>query len=195
MLRILLPYYIVFFVAVFVWPVWRMWRGQGTNPLVLPSNDSAEGFVGLWFKVLVGSVVALTLGLTLGLSPTHLGLIGWMEGAAQRWAGVAMLAVSLPLVALAQRTMGRSWRIGIDSEVATELVTHGLFAYSRNPIFLALRLNLAGLFLVLPTAATLAIWLLGEVLMGLQVRLEEAHLGSILGQAYTDYAMKTPRWI
>jgi protein-S-isoprenylcysteine O-methyltransferase Ste14 len=53
--------------------------------------------------------------------------------------------------------MGASWRIGIDSANATELVSKGLFSVSRNPIFLAIRLALLGFFLVAPNAATLAI--------------------------------------
>lgn len=163
--------------------------------MVLPRNDSAEGFVGIWFKALTGGILALTVCLTLGLQPNRLGLIPWLDGAPMRWAGSMLLVLTLPLVALAQSTMGGAWRIGIDNKRPTELVTHGVFAVSRNPIFLALRLNLAGLFIHLPTAATLSIWLLGEVLMGVQIRLEESHLSTVLADEYRAYAERTPRWV
>ncbi|WP_298195810.1 isoprenylcysteine carboxylmethyltransferase family protein [Novosphingobium sp.] len=195
MTKLLLPYYLLFFGAVFVWPTWRTWRRTGINPLVLPRNDSAEGFIGLWFKAMIGAVLVLTLSLALGLEPSRLGLITWLDGMPTNWVGTALLVLTLPLVALAQSTMGRAWRIGIDSNRPTELVTHGLFAISRNPIFLALRLNLAGLFMSLPSAVTLSIWLVGELLMGVQVRLEESHLSDALAEDYRAYAERTPRWI
>jgi protein-S-isoprenylcysteine O-methyltransferase Ste14 len=91
--------------------------------------------------------------------------------------------------------MGNAWRIGIDRTTATDLVQTGLFQYSRNPIFLGMRLNLLGLFLVLPNAAMLAIWLVGDVLMQIQVRLEEAHLHQLHGDAYHFYRQRVRRWL
>ena len=91
--------------------------------------------------------------------------------------------------------MGASWRIGIDAAAQPPLVRSGLFALSRNPIFLGMRLALLGLFLALPTGATLAILLLGEVLMQVQVRLEEAHLSEALGRNMKPIADSTRRWL
>lgn len=48
---------------------------------------------------------------------------------------------------------------------------------------------------VWPNAATLAAFLLGEALMQVQVRLEEDHLGRMLGAEYEDYRRRTPRWV
>ena len=58
-----------------------------------------------------------------------------------------------------------------------------------------MRLNLAGLFLVLPNAATLALFLLAEALIQVQVRLEEAHLSTAIGETYAEYRRAVPRWI
>ena len=91
--------------------------------------------------------------------------------------------------------MGRSWRIGIDTVDRPPLVRAGIFALSRNPIFLGKRVNLAGLFLVAPNAATLAALIVGEALIQVQVRLEEVHLESVFGSDYRAYRGGTPRWI
>ena len=45
--------------------------------------------------------------------------------------------------------MGKSWRIGIDTENKTDLVEKGLFTVSRNPIFFGMRMALFGFFLSL----------------------------------------------
>jgi protein-S-isoprenylcysteine O-methyltransferase Ste14 len=55
-------------------------------------------------------------------------------------------------------------------------VQSGLFRLLRHPIFLSMRVALLGLFMAVPTAATLAILFAGEILVQVQVRLEEAQL-------------------
>ena len=103
--------------------------------------------------------------------------------------------VSLLIITIAQANMGRAWRIGIDHTSTPILAREGLFRWSRNPIFLGLRLNLLGLFLILPNAATLVIWLVGETLMQVQVRLEEEHLARTFRDTYADYQRTVRRWV
>lgn len=90
---------------------------------------------------------------------------------------------------------GVVWRIGIDTERETELVQGGLFAISRNPIFLAMRVQLLGLFLVVPSAVTLALLVAGEILLQVQVRLEEAYLCDLHGDRYLAYSARVRRWL
>lgn len=191
----LLAYYALLLAAVFIWPTWRLWRRERINGFVLPSDDTAEGVIGIWFKGLIGSVGVLAAALALGVSPDALGRLPWAEGRVAQLAGWALLAISLAWMVVAQHGMGRSWRIGIDQQQQGPLVRAGLFALSRNPIFLGLRLNLLGLFLVSPNAVTLAIALLGEALMQVQVRLEEAHLGREFGENYAAYRRAVRRWV
>lgn len=191
----LLAYFALFFALAFFWPTWRLWKRYGTNALVLPRDDSAHGVVGRWFRgTLVASPIVLGL-LVAGVAVEALGRIVWLEIEALRLAGWVILAVSLLWVIAAQAQMGASWRIGIDAAAQPPLVREGLFALSRNPIFLGMRFALLGPFLVLPTGATLAILLLGEVLMQVQVRLEEAHLTKTIGPEYETYRGSARRWL
>lgn len=193
--QILAVWFLAFFAFAFVWPSWRVWRRDGINPLVLPRDDSAHGLVGRWFKGLVAATAAYTGALAAGLDPAWFGHLAWLDAQTTRIAGGACLVVSLPLVVMAQRSMGKSWRIGIDGRTPGELVTGGIFARSRNPIFLGMRLGLLGLLLTAPTGASLAIFLLGEALVGIQVRLEEAFLTQTGGTAYAAYREAVPRWL
>ena len=111
------------------------------------------------------------------------------------WTGWVLLLTSLGWIALAQAHLGASWRIGVDESARTALVQHGIFARSRNPIFLGMRLNLLGILLVAPNALTLAILVAGEVLMQVQVRLEEAYLEQVHGETYRAYRQQVPRWL
>jgi protein-S-isoprenylcysteine O-methyltransferase Ste14 len=191
----LLIYLIVYFAAAFVWRSYLVWRRTGVNPYVLGSTDDAHGFIGTLFRLTVIATALVVLIYTFLPSwYAYLTPIPWLEYPVVTSIGVVLLLLSLGWIVIAQAQMGNAWRIGVDQNTATSLVEHGLFAISRNPIFLGMRLNLLGLFLVLPTAATLAIWLVGDVLMQIQVRLEEEHLLRLHGDRYRTYWQKTGRW-
>lgn len=107
----------------------------------------------------------------------------------------ALMAVTgAAIVIVAQVQMGRAWRIGVRCGDAPLFVSHGLFRFSRNPIF-------AGMMLV-GVAAVIAsgLWWAGVALAVfvvscvIQVRIEEAHLESSFGAAYGDFRKKVPRW-
>lgn len=111
------------------------------------------------------------------------------------YAGFGLLAASLLWTVIAQLSLGKSWRIGIDTVNDTELVRVGVYRISRNPIFLGMRATLLGFFLVLPNAVTLAVVVLGEALIQIQVRLEEEFLAAKHGTRYAEYQRNTRRWL
>lgn len=191
----LLLFFSIFFAAAFFWPTYRLWRRERVNALVLPYDDSAYGVVGRWFRVTLIGIFLLLAALALGLPPAAAGPLPWLEQSIVRIIGSAVLVLSLLWVVAAQARMGASWRIGIDAGPRPPLVTSGIFALSRNPIFLGMRASLLGLFLALPNAFTLAILLVAEVLIQVQVRLEESHLSSVHGLEYDQYRKAVRRWM
>ena len=192
----LLAYFLVFFLLAFVWRSLLVWRRTGINPFVLPAGDDVCGYVGRAFRlVMPGCALVAALPVVGARASDWLGT--WQVFVSQPAAGCGwlMLAAALAWLLVAQAQMGASWRIGIDSERAATLVQHGLFAWSRNPIFLAMRVELLGLFLVLPSAASAAVLVAGEILMQVQVRLEEQHLAALHGAEYASYRARVRRWL
>lgn len=191
----LLAYFLVYVMLAFVWRWFIVFRRTGVNPFVLPSSDDAYGYVGRAFKfVVLGCAVAVLLIAFVDQTPVWLGAYPALQSRAVFSAGWLLLCVSLIWLLIAQAQMGASWRIGIDARRHTALVQHGLFTVSRNPIFLAMRGNLLGFLLVFPAAGTFALFIAGEILMQLQVRLEEQHLLQLHGQPYADYCSRVRRW-
>lgn len=188
-------FYVLFFAAAFVWPTWRLWRRDRVNALVLPRDDSPHGLVGNWFRLVLLALFAGLAALAAGLPAHAFGELTWLQVEPVRTSGWVIMLVSLGWIVLAQLQMGRSWRIGIDTRDQPPLVKTGVFAISRNPIFLGMRVNLLGLLLAFPNALTLSAWLLGEVLMQVQVRLEEQHLEESLGEPYRAYRSSVRRWL
>jgi protein-S-isoprenylcysteine O-methyltransferase Ste14 len=76
------------------------------------------------------------------------------------------------------------------------LVTVGLYRYSRNPMYLAVTMMLAG-WTVLFWSPTLAIYT-GSVMLGFHLRVvfgEEPWLARTHGAAWDEYKSKVPRWL
>lgn len=110
--------------------------------------------------------------------------------------GFILYALGVAGTVYAQFAMGSSWRIGVDAEERTMLVTGGPFAYVRNPIYTAMMAAVLGLALLLPNAAALGAVLL--LLLGLEIHvraLEEPYLGRIHGAAYARYAADVGRFL
>lgn len=191
--RLALPLLLGAFVCVLlVWPVVRLRRQTGVWAVTL-HRETAPGrrTVALAFLAIQLGVVAV-VGAHALLGPAALGVWPLPDGVA--WVGLALGAGAVALVAVAQRQMGASFRIGID-DAATPLVETGLFAVSRNPIFAGLLIALAGIFLAAPCGWTLALWIAATVTVSRQVRLEERHLLALHGDAYRRYASRVGRFV
>lgn len=191
----LLIFFALFFMAAFFWPTWRLWQRERVKALVLTYDDTAHGLVAKWFRATLIGIFVMLAALLSGVPASATGPLQWIEGDITRSTGWALLVGSLVWVIAAQAQMGSSWRIGIDGGTRPPLVTTGLFAISRNPIFLGMRVSLLGLFLVLPNALSLAILAAGEILIQVQVRLEEQHLSTVHDAEFQRYRASVRRWL
>lgn len=84
----------------------------------------------------------------------------------------------------------------LSPEKASTLVRHGLFAQSRNPIYLAMAMVLLGVCILFGNLVNLAvvvffIW----YITNFQIIPEEEALKKIFGLEYDDYCKKVRRWI
>src|SRR5262249_23104329 len=71
------------------------------------------------------------------------------------WVGVFLCGVGLLLFLLSLVSFGRSFRVGIDADHPDRLITTGVFALSRNPIYVAFWIIMLGQFLVFPNCLLL----------------------------------------
>jgi len=142
--------------------------------------------------------VAVLLG---GINPllAVLDLVNPAEGLDETWAHVAgftLCAVGIAGTFAAQMAMGSSWRIGVDPEERTELVTGGVFGLCRNPIYSFMIVAWAGFALLVPTWAAAVAGVLLIVGLEIQVRLvEEPHLIRAHGEPYRAWAASVGRFV
>ncbi|MCY3823620.1 MAG: isoprenylcysteine carboxylmethyltransferase family protein [Nitrospinae bacterium] len=109
--------------------------------------------------------------------------------------GAAISLAGIALMILSQYQMGTAWRFGVDQAERTELVTGGLYALVRNPIYTGVFLFCIGLLVLLPHVLMLIFLATAWLSIELQVRfVEEPHLRGLHGAVYEKYVEQTGRY-
>ncbi len=191
----LLAFLVIYFVVVFIIPSVRVKRKTGINPYVFKNTDSAHDFLGKVSAPITSLIFVMALvNLFYPTGLQYFAPFAWLEISILKYTGFAIIHLALLWIILAQVQMSNSWRVGIDHAAKTELKINGLFSVSRNPVFLGMLLTLAGVFLILPNAITLLVFVASTLLFQVQVRLEEKYLAKTHGETYLNYCKKTDRW-
>jgi protein-S-isoprenylcysteine O-methyltransferase Ste14 len=141
-------------------------------------------------------------GLLMGGAAPILALLGVLEpipaldGAVGNWIGLVLAVCGIVITFGAQLAMGDSWRVGVDPEERTVLVTEGPFRWVRNPIYSAMKATVLGLVLMVPNALAVAAFIALVTALELQVRLvEEPYLLRTHGREYASYAARVGRFV
>ena len=177
----------------------------GLRTLIQLRRTGSTGFHGLGGRP--GSPewiagVGFTVALLVGAAAPVLALLDVVEPISAldvttaHVAGLGLAVGGIGLTFYAQVAMGTSWRIGVDPEERTQLVTAGPFALVRNPIFAAMLPTALGLALLVPSWVAI-MGLVGLVVaLELQVRVvEEPHLLRVHGDSYAGYAARVGRFL
>jgi protein-S-isoprenylcysteine O-methyltransferase Ste14 len=172
-----------------------LWRKTGINPLTFKKTDNAHDYNGKVFAfITIFELIVVGIYAFKNEWYEYLLPFWYLEYPALQKIGWIFLIVSLIVVWFSQSKMANSWRIGIDEDNSTKLVTNGMFSISRNPIFLGIMIVNIGLFLTIPNAFTLLILSLSTISVNTQIRLEEDFLKREFGNEYIEYAGKVRRW-
>ncbi|MGE8553361.1 MAG: methyltransferase family protein [Chryseobacterium jejuense] len=195
-IRFFIPiYFIVFFAVCFLGISIAVAKKIGKNPNVLPKDNSAYALVGSYFKLILAVLFIYTiLSLVFPDSGAYF-IIHFLKRPLFQCVGVGLMLLAFIWVVIAQFQMKDSWRIGIDDHMKTELITTGLFQYSRNPIFFGMTLSLVGFFFAFPTVIAFFLLIIGSILMQIQIRLEEEHLLRQHGLIYLAYKKRVGRML
>ncbi len=106
----------------------------------------------------------------------------------QRVIGTALMIIGLGGIATARYQLGRSFSV---SAQARQLVTHGLYAKIRNPIYVFGTVLIAGLVLIVRRPALWAFFAAMVIVQILRARREARVLEAAFGDAYREYRSKT----
>lgn len=109
-------------------------------------------------------------------------------GALLVFGGVALLGAAVIQFRAHQTTI-------LPREVPRAMITRGVYGHSRNPIYLADALILAGLALRWDAVALILVPIFMAVIKVRFINGEEAGMRAAFGADYTGYAARVRRWI
>lgn len=164
-------------------------RRGGTRALHFASKDNKDYLIPPFALIYFYAIFASAFGWPL------VGSERFFHSEVIAWIGVAFCFAGLLLVVLSLVAFGASFRVGIDTDHPDKLVTSGVFAISRNPIYVGFGLVLLGEFLVFPGWIPLIYLIVAVWLFKRQVLREEAFLRTHYGQEFTDYCGRVRRYL
>jgi protein-S-isoprenylcysteine O-methyltransferase Ste14 len=164
-------------------------RQQGIRAFRFGAIDRTDFFIPPFMLFYLYLIFARALGLP---TPAHRQLFHIPFVA---WVGTALCLAGLALFLAALIGFGKSFRVGIDADRPDKLITSGIFAVTRNPIYLAFALVLLGEFLIFPHWILLVYVAAGFLLFHRQVLREEEFLQTHYGSAFTEYRQRVPRYL
>ena len=157
-----------------------------------------ERLMGLAWVPIVTAWIALPW-LAMARPQSMFGVPGWAT--TLEWPVVLRLLASIVAVLSLAATvkcwarMGKDWRMAVTGEPTQPLITDGLFARIRHPIYSFSILLMLCTMMILPTVPMLAVGCAHIALMLMKARNEERHLLAHHGEAYAQYLARTGRFM
>jgi protein-S-isoprenylcysteine O-methyltransferase Ste14 len=112
-----------------------------------------------------------------------------------KYVGFALVTSGFVLGILALITMKNSWRVGIKYGQKTDLVTTGIYRFSRNPYFFSYDILILGYILIFPSIILIILYLALVFVFHNMILEEEKYLQSVHGDSYLDYKRKVNRYL
>ena len=185
--RILALLVLAVFYGIYLVKQWRQKRrGIRTMQIGRRKDTQTHTVETLMGIATVGIIPAQLLSITFGWS--HL-----PDNA--RFTGFCVGMVGDLIFLISVLCMKDSWRAGIPDSGKTELVTDGIYAYSRNPAFLGFDLQYIGVLLMYCNLLTGMFTVFAIVMLHLQILQEERYLTVMFGSAYLDYRHRVFRYL
>ncbi len=176
----------VFYGIYFVKMLAQKRRGIRTLQIRQRKEKSIQTVELLMSIATLGIVIAQLVSILFGWSclPTNARFTGFCTG---------MLGDLIFLLSVL--CMKDSWRAGIPDQEHTELVTSGIYRFSRNPAFLGFDFMYIGVMLMYCNLLTVPLTVFAIVMLHLQILQEERYLDETFGEAYREYKRHTFRYL
>ena len=185
--RLLALFVLAVFYGIYLIKQWRQKR-RGIQTIQIGRGKDAQTHT---VETLMGIA-------TVGIIPAQLLSIafGWSHLPANaRFTGFCIGMVGDLIFLISVLRMKDSWRAGIPEEDRTELVTDGIYAFSRNPAFLGFDLQYIGVLLMFCNLLTAAFTVFAVSMLHLQILQEERYLTAAFGPEYLQYRRHVLRYL
>jgi protein-S-isoprenylcysteine O-methyltransferase Ste14 len=147
-------------------------------------------------SLLLSTFIYVILGVEISLDrPVWVHELNILGQAIIRFAGYTVVMIGFVLGILALVAMRNSWRVGIRHDQHTELITSGIYRFSRNPYFLSYDILILGFVLLFPSPLLYVPYALLVVVFHEMIKEEERYLEKEHGDKYLDYKRTVGRYL
>ena len=185
--RLLALFVLAVFYGIYLVKQWRQKR-RGIQTMQIGRKKEAQTHT---VETLMGIA-------TVGIIPAQLLSIGfgWSYLPANaRFTGFCIGMVGDLIFLISVLCMKDNWRAGIPDRDRTELVTDGIYAFSRNPAFLGFDLQYVGVLLMFCNLLTASFTVFAVTMLHLQILQEERYLTAAFGAEYLKYRHQVLRYL
>jgi protein-S-isoprenylcysteine O-methyltransferase Ste14 len=179
-------------------------RAHVRDPQLSPIAKNVEVLRDFMFWFFVWMVVLCSWSPLRNLLPNWIAY-QLIDSPIARLIGAVCVVIPIIVYPITLAEMGNSWRMGIDrpahdpATAATDphsstLITHGLYCFARNPIYVIIDLLFFGTFLILGQYVFLFCAVAFPVLIHLQILREEKFLTERYGSEYEAYQRRVRRY-
>lgn len=162
-------------------------QGIQTDQIAKGTRRDKVFYIELIMKAATNSVVIIEVISIVSVKPAVPSYV--------RFVGMILGFVGDVVFALAVITMKDNWRAGIAENDKTEMVTAGIYRFSRNPAFLGFDLVYLGIMLMFFNCVLLLVSVFAAVMLHLQILQEEKYLPQVFGESYLIYCSKVCRYL
>ena len=109
--------------------------------------------------------------------------------------GLALMLLGNLFFIAAMLTMRNNWRAGFERNQNTNLVTNGIYKFSRNPAFVGFDLLYIGCSAAFPNIVNITAAIICVVLFHVQILGEEKFCALMFGKEYESYTGRVNRYL
>jgi len=168
-----------------------MLRRKGIKAIVFGATDKSDFLLVPFVLVILYAICSGAFGL-----PIWKSLVSpFWETQIPGTVGIVLCAASVIGIAATLVSFGDSFRVGIDEHKPDKLVTTGMFAFTRNPIYVYFDAFFCGQFLIHRNIIIAAASAGFALAIHRQILREEKFLIAYYGGEYEEYCKKVRRYL
>jgi len=172
-------------------------RRRNVNPAWLVPKERFERLLWLiWVPVIIAQNVLPALAIRRRHPLLAVPEVALLHPALSslRWAASICAVFCFLVTVECWARMGENWRIGVVPHQRSDLVTGGLYARIRHPIYAFNALLMLCAAVIVPTIPMMTVAVLHVILLILKARNEERFLLEEYGERYAEYCRRTGRF-
>lgn len=179
---------VIFYLAYFGKMLGQRKRGIQTNQLGVGDKAKRTRYTESILRIITTLVVIVII------VSTYLNT-SFIRNMVVRYLGILLIGIGTVVFITAMITMRDSWRAGIPQGEKLQIITKGIYRFSRNPAFLGFDLTYIGATIAFGNVVLLLFSIVAIIMMHLQILEEERYMVTTFGGEYLTYKNRVGRYL